>query len=306
MPEEVRPGTPVPDDDVGVINIPKDSVHPAMLAAPNAMHTLKRGEENVQVTTDQLIQMAQKGWNADALTQQAVEDSKGAARAIALQEDLAAAFDDDDVDAFRRVGASFGVDGAEVESIIQTAFSDDDDDEGAEDEDVLDSYNREATVTRSRQEQSGPINYAQLAPDLRRALKGVEQQRIGEIVEKALDSDESLSYNMSKHTTEGQAAIRSFVDEKIRGRLDSYGGDFGDGARILAEIIPEVRDHLQALGTPNTTGPMGLGHAPGGGDMEVYPKTQPDHVSSNEGDAYEQNILETIAWHQANAERGRS
>ncbi len=108
---------------------------------------------------------------------------------------------------------------------------------------------------------------------------------------------------MSAQTPEGKKAIRRFVDEKIGGRLDQYGGDFGDGTRILAEVLPEVREHLQALGTPGKRTNAGLGHAPGGGDTEIYPKQKPDHVPSTDGDRFDQNVLETIAYHQAQGER---
>jgi hypothetical protein len=106
-------------------------------------------------------------------------------------------------------------------------------------------------------------------------LREAERTRIEGIVGGALDKDEDIRYNMEAHSPEGRAAIRRFVDEKIRGRLDSdvYRGQFGDGTRILSEVIPEIRDHLKALGTPGKRTTTGLGQAPGGGDTEVYQTT---------------------------------
>ena len=201
-----------------------------------------------------------------------------------------------------------GEPGDQVERIAQKAFSTGEDDK--DDEDVVDSYFEEsskstskATATRSPSE--GPVDYSKLSPDVQRVLREAEKTRIDGIVQKALDKDEDIGYNMNAHSPEGRAAIRQYVDEKIRGRLDSFGGDFGDGARILAEVLPELREHLQALGTPGPRTHTSLGQAPGGGDTEVYPKQLPDHVPSTEGDAFEQNVLETMAYHQAQAERAK-
>ena len=96
----------------GTINIPIDSVPNELrdAAHPNEkqLHTLKRGEETIQVDTEELIRRAQKGWNADATTQAAAELQKTAAGALATQEDLEAA-KEGDIDAFRRIGIGMGL-----------------------------------------------------------------------------------------------------------------------------------------------------------------------------------------------------
>lgn len=301
--------TPVAEDD-STVQIPADQVHPALRDAPHPnqtqLHTLKRGDETVEVTTEELVQRAQKGWNADVLTQEAAQTRKDAAKAVAIQEDLEQVFKEGDIDAFRRIGAQMGVPGDQVEAIAQKTFGSQDNED---DVDVVNDYFEESSQagkqdTRSRSQK--PIDYSQLAPDVQRVVRRGESARIDEIVKGALDKDEFIAYNMDAYTPEGRAAIRSLVDEKIRGRLDSFGGDFGDGTRILAEVIPEVRDHLQALGTPGKRTNMGLGQAPGGGDSEVHPTKRPDHVPSTEGDAFEQNVLEDMQWAQAQAERGKA
>ncbi len=280
----------------------RDAPHPDQ----NRMHDLKKGDETVQVTTEQLVQMAQKGWNADSRTQQAAETAKENATAIAGWEDLKASLESDDPDAFRRAGLALGVPGDQVEDVVRRTFGD-------PDEDVLDEYNRELDENRTDQpsrsrtdsSRSGPVNVADLAPDLQRVLMLAEQTRIKEIVQNALDKDEELSYNIKNLSPEGRVAARALVDEKIRGRLPEFGGDFGDGTRILSEILPEIREHLKALSTPRS-GPMGLGHAPGGDGDGAYPTKKPDHVSSTEGDAHDQYVGKLLEFHQAQAEQGQA
>lgn len=294
------------EDDAGLINIPNSAVHPDQKNAgmPNMaqVHKVKINGNEKEVTTQQLIDMAQKAESADEKFQAAAALSRENADAINMQADVKALFEDGDMDAFRRLGLKMGVDPADVERITQETFNSEE-----SDEDVIETYEKELRENpASKPQKTGPIDYSQLSPDIQRALRTVETDRIEKIVTAALDNDEVVTYNMEQYDATGQAAIRAFVDDKVRGRLDAFGGDFGDGSRILADILPEVRDHLQALGRPRQTGPMGLGHAPGGGDMEVYPKTKPEHVSSTEGEAFEQNILETLAWEQAKAERNSS
>jgi len=301
--------TPGASDDSGLIQIPSSQVHPALANSP---HPDQSRTFNVQVNgrteqwgIDKLIAEAQQGAAGREKFQEAAEIRREASKAMALKEDMEMVFQDGDVDAFRRLGAAMGVSGNEVERIAQQTFSDDDDDD--DDDDAVESYNRQVQQGRNKvtQQDTGPVDYGRLSPDLQRVLRESERARIDGIVNLALDKDEIIGYNMKAHSPEGRAAIRGFVDEKIRGRLDQYGGDFGDGTRILAEILPEIRGHLQALGTPGSRTHAGLGHAPGGGDTEVYPKKMPDHVPSTDGDNFEQNILETMAYHQVQAERGR-
>jgi hypothetical protein len=256
------------------------------------------------VTTEQLIERAQKGQAAEERFQAAAKEAKENAAAIASHEDLRAVIMEGDIDALRRIGVAHGIPEDEIERIAARSMGG----EKESDENVVEQYDREiqGQGTRSREGEPGPVSYDRLAPDIQRALRNVEQGRMEKIVREAIDSDKDLAYNIGRHSTEGQSAIRAMVDEKIRGRLASYGGDFGDGTHILAEILPEVKAHLQALGIPGARGPVGLGQSPGGGDTEVYPRKKPDHVSSQEGDAFEQNILETLAYHQSKAEEGRS
>lgn len=310
---EGRPGTPLATDDSTTIQIPQDSVHPDIANAPHPDQTrlvdVTINGKQERWTMDKLITEAQTGAAGREKFQEAAEVRKENAKALAVEEDMKLVFEDNDVDAFRRIGAHYGVDGTRVEEIAKRTFGPQLEG-GDEDENVVDTYLGEVEKAPIKQgvrsRDTEPVDYSRLSPDIQRALRTVEKTRIDGIVKNALDRDETIAYNMTAQTSEGRLAIRQYVDEKIRGRLNSFDGDFGDGTRILAEVLPEIRSHLQALGTPGKRTPTGLGQAPGGGDTEVYPKSLPDHVSSTEGDAYEQNVLETMAYHQAQAERGKS
>ena len=291
------------------VNIPADQIPAALANAPHPDQTrtypvtINGRAENW--TLEKLTAEAQTGAAGREAFQEAADVRKGNAKALAIQEDLEMVFKDNDLDAFRRLGAQYGVPGDEVEKIAARAFSTED--EEAEDEEVVNSYLKEeaATVAEARSRSEGPVDYSKLSPDIQRALREVEKTRIDGIVKNALDNDEVIAYNIDAQTPDGRQAIRDYVDEKIRGRLSSFNGDFGDGSRILAEVLPEIKAHLQALGTPGKRTLTGLGHAPGGGDTEVYPTKKPDHVPSGEGDAFDQHILETMNFHQVQAERGK-
>jgi hypothetical protein len=303
-----------PADEAGLVNIPQDQVHPALANAPHPNQTQTYPVQiNGRVehwTLEKLTTEAQTGAAGREAFQDAAAQRKENAKALAIQEDMELVFKDGDLDAFRRIGAAYGIPGDEVEKIAANSFArpDDGDEDDEDDEDAVQSYLKDkaaADAAKTRSRRDGPVDYSRLSPDVQRVLRESEKTRIDGIVKNALDKDEIIAYNMDAQTPEGRVAIRDYVDEKIRGRLDSFNGDFGDGSRILADVLPEVRAHLQALGTPGKRTHAGLGHAPGGGDTEVYPTKLPDHVPSTEGDAFEQNILETMAYHQAQAERGK-
>ena len=145
-------------------------------------------------------------------------------------------------------------------------------------------------------------------PDLDETLQtvvvDVEQRRVDKIIQNALDSDEVLAYYMKSYDDKGQQAIRDMIDEKVRGRLDASDGSFGDGTRILQEIVPEVKKTLEAIGTPNRLTPqMGFGPSPGGQGANIYPTKQPDHVSSTEA-GFEEHIAETLQHNLFKATQG--
>lgn len=305
-----RPVAPVPDDGgAGLINIPHESVVPVMREAPhpsaNQVHNLMVNGRQVQMTTEQLYANVQKDLAGDEKLRTAAEQEKAAQTALAAEADLTALFKDGDPDAFRRLGAKYGVSGNEVEDIIDQYWADPEEEgtEGSREGDPVEARNEEVAAEKqpSRPRQVG---YDELSPDLQRALKIVEKSRIDEITKQALDKDEVVRYNMTNYTDVQRSVVQKLVAEKIKGRLDQSDGDFGDGSQILKEIVPEIREIIEAIGGPQRThGALNLGPSPGGGDNDVYPSKLPDHVSSSDG-GFEQNVLETMAFHQANAERG--
>lgn len=293
-----------PDDD-GVIQIPTASVPPPMANSPhpsqNDMFPAKINGQEVMLTREQAVAHLQKDMAGDEKLRQAADIQKEAASAIAQQADMRAVMEDGDPDALRRLGASMGIRGDEVEKIVEQFTEDDGLDE--DDEDVVAAFNQKKQVVQDNK----PIDYSRLSPDIQRIVRNAERTRIKEFVDIALDKDDVVSYNMNRLSDKGQETVRKLVDEKVRGRLDGIGGDFGDGSQILPEIVNEVRDlFTDALGSPERThGSMSLGSAPGADGTEIYPQKLPDHVSSSDGDAWTQNIMETIQFHHRNAEKGK-
>jgi hypothetical protein len=303
-------GHPADDSERGTIQIPNSQVHPALGESRHpdetTQYTVKVNGDERKVSAAELIEGYQKSTAAGEKFQEAAQLRGEAAKAIALQEDLQALVQGDQ-DAFRRIGAAMGANGEEVEAALRQSFGDPEDED---DEDVIERYYEDSRKSeprlRNSNPENGPIDYSRLTPDIQRVLREAESGRIDKIVDKALDSDEELSYNMSQYDEKGKAAIRTLLNEKIRGRLDEHGGDFGDGRRILAEVLPEVKGLLSQLGGRQGRPGVGLGASPGGGDTQVYPTKKPDYVPSTGGDDFEQHILDTLAFHQGQVERGRS
>jgi hypothetical protein len=258
---------------------------------------------------EQLVTAAQKGLAADSTFQAAAEKSKEAAKALQFQEDMQLVAESGDSDAFRRAGAALGIPGDKVEDSIRLideqygeeevntgdenqAFNQDDARRGSGRS--ADQWANELAQIKASIENK-QVGFEDISPDLQTALVHVEQERISKIVQKSLDTDEVLRYYMMNYEEKGQEAIRSMIDDKIRGRLDAADGQFGDGKQIMQEIIPEVRTLLQAIGTPERSTPqLGLGPAPGSQGSAIYPTKPPDHVSSTEP-GFEEHIVEALA-----------
>ena len=295
-------GSPMTRTD-GTIDIPISAVPDAIRNSPHPdqtrTYTLKRGDEEVQVTAEKLVEMAQKGWNADAVTQQARETIKEYEKDHGMADDLRAIIQSGDVDAFRRMGATMGIPGDEVEKAAVGIWGDGSD----EDEEETTPVRKTRQVTETQA--GGKVSFNQFPEEVQRLLLRAEKSRIDEIIDVALDSSDKVRYNLEQYDAKGQKAIRALVEEKVRGRLSATSGDFGDGSHILRDVLPEVEALLEALGSPRRQTPaLGMGHAPGGGDIEVYPKKAPDHVSSSDGN-FEQHILEKLAFNQGQIERSK-
>ncbi len=315
-------------DNTPVINIPSSAVPPQLANAPHPgqaqMTEIIVDGQRQLVTHAQMVELAQKGVSSGNRYQEASVKSREAEEAIAFKSDMDLLAETGDISAFRRAGAHMGLTGDEVEEAARIVYAqmegDDDDGEEAFDENTLyeDPPQRGGRVTpdqrirlleleiqKMKAGQGASTKFGDLDESLQTVVVTVEQDRVNKIIQNSLDSDEVLRYYMSSLDPKGQQAVRNMVDEKVRGRLDASDGQFGDGTRILREIIPEVREHLEALGTPSRSTPqMGLGPAPGGtGGANIYPTKEPDHVPSTES-GFEEHIQETLNYNQFKANQG--
>ena len=321
---------PMPQDQSDnnpVVNIPASAVPPQLANAPHPYEQqlteiIVDGEKQT-VSHAKLVELAQKGVSSASRFQEASAKSKEAESAIALKSDLEILAETGDISAFRRAGASMGLTGDEVEEAARIVYesmgegpnsqsspgkdqSNDENDDGSAGGSVAQRVAAlEAALTKTTAIlENKRTNFGDLDESLQVVVTDVEQARVDKIIQKALDSDEIMSYHMKTHDTNGQRAIRDMIDEKVRGRLDASDGKFGNGIQILREVIPEVKTTLEALGTLNRTTPqMGLGPAPGGQGAEIYPTKQPDHVSSTESN-FEEHISETLAHNMFKAGQG--
>lgn len=319
------------DDNTPVVNIPPGAVPPQIMAAPHPEDTrltelVTDGRKEI-VTQSELIRRAQKGGSADNRYQEAAAKSKETEAAIAFKADMDLLAETGDVGAFRRAGASMGLTGDEVEEAARIVYESMDDDKEASP--GKDQFNEndlyepkqapgeqgsmvqrmafleaELAKTKALLTGTGRTGFSDLDPALQTVVVDVEQRRVNKIIQNALDSDEVIAYYMKSYDEKGQQAIRDMLDEKVRGRLDASDGSFGDGTRIMREVIPEVKATLEALGTPNRLTPqMGFGPSPGGQGANIYPTKRPDHVSSTEA-GFEEHIAEMLQHNMFKATQG--
>jgi len=296
------------------IDIPAQSVPPGTHIPPAQVHeragaTLKVHGEEKAVSYEELISHAQKGLAADENFQAAAEKSKDAETAIQFQEDMRLVTESGDINAFRRAGAALGMPGDKIEQTaqyIEAQFeragvnyvnpeSPDESPAGSRPESgkTAAEWAKELAALKAQVE-GKQVGFGDLTGDLQTALVNVEEERISQIVEKALDSDPTLSYYMNSYGDKGKTAVRGVIDEKIRGRLDASDGRFGDGAKIMNVILPEVKTLLEAIGPPERSTPqMGLGPAPGGQGPNIHPLKAPEHVSSKDS-GFEEHIGEVL------------
>ncbi len=319
-------------DNTPVVNIPASAVPPQLANAPHPYETqlteiIVDGEKQT-VSHAKLVELAQKGVSSASRFQEASAKNKEAESAIALKADLEILAETGDISAFRRAGASMGLTGDEVEEAARIVYESMGENPDSPSSPGEGQFNNDSPYDgQASRGQEGSIaqriaaleaalskttatlenkrtNFGDLDESLQVVVTDVEQARVNKIIQKALDSDEIMSYHMKTHDTNGQRAIRDMIDEKVRGRLDASDGRFGNGIQILREVIPEVKTTLEALGTLNRTTPqMGLGPAPGGQGAEIYPTKQPDHVSSTDP-GFEEHVGETLAHNMFKAQQG--
>ena len=320
---------PIQNDSEGppVINIPASAVPPQINATPHPYEKevtklVIDGNERLVSHTD-LVALAQQGASSHSRFQEASAKSKEADSAISFKADMDLLAETGDISAFRRAGAAMGMTGDEVEEAAALVFEAEDglspDETGVG---VVPQYANPAqggtpmeqriaaleaalNKTTALLEARGRTKFGDLDETLQTVVVDVEQSRVDKIIQKGLDSDEVLSYYMTALDAKGQEAIRGLIDDKVRGRLDASDGKFGDGARILREVLPEVRSTVEALGTSNRTTPqMGLGPAPGGqGEADIYPRKRPDHVPSTEP-GFEESIAQELAYNMFKGHTG--
>jgi hypothetical protein len=301
------------------LSVPASAVPHVLREAevPKRAFTIKVYGEEKRISEDELVKLAQKGAAADHKFQEVAAQLKEAGRDKAIVEDLRKMMENGDMEAFRRVGAAFNIPGNQVEEtaesikdyleIVQSDGEEDDEADPTQDVGAQTALARRLTdlETALKQISTGEVKYGKLAPDVQRALRIVESERIDKNIRAALDKDETISYYMKVFDESGQQAVRKLVDTLVKTKLKAAGGDFGDdGAEIFKDVLPLVRETVEGVAkAQRAIPPMGFGPSPGGGnDVDVYPRKKPQYVPSGKP-GFEQNILDEMAYHLANASK---
>lgn len=294
MADEIKDGaiTPADSKDV-VIKVPDGASPPGMGtgSSPSKTYEAVVYGKKVELTEADLIREAQKGLAANQRFQEASRMLEEAKAAKSVHEDLHRVLEEGDINAFRRVAESMGLDRSQVEEAADIVWQQINGDTEEEEEEE---------TPRGRQEAPRKLSFGDLDEETQEVLVGVAADRINKSIKGALDNDEIIGYYLKQAGDKQRDAIVKMANREVKGRLTASGGNLKNIPGILKEVIPIVKETIEAFGIERSTPQMGLGPAPAGGP-DVYPKQQPKYVSSRDS-GFEQHILETLAFNLRNGE----
>lgn len=287
----------------------------------------KRFDLSIPEQRSEYTKFAQKGVAADTKFQEAADTAKGAEAAVAMQKAFNSLLQDGDLEALQAIGQQYGIPKGEIDTIIQEAR----DSQAISEMPDFTTHEKSGLVSNDptkrqgqgqgqgqppeiddrivkgfqdvfkalgdiKESQAKPIDFGSLTDDMKRVVAPLEDSRINGIIEKVLDKDPELGYTMKNSPGNRRAAVLKLVREKCDGRLSQHNGDFGDGTRILSEVLPEIKVFIKNYDTPSdpTTPSMGIGPSPNQSSAGLYPGSKdPDPVSSKDP-AFDRHIGDCI------------
>ena len=248
--------------------------------------------ELAALSQEDLVKAAQTGLNTDVLLADAAKERKTNESARQFQDDMQLVTDTGDTAAFRRAAASLGMPGDRVEDAIrkvdatvgteplpgQPPAQDPAGPSAAQEWQAKIAEVKEVISNRK-------VDVNNLSPDLQELMASLEDRRVNEIIQNALDKDEHFRYYMGESDQPGQEAIRGMVRHQCEQYLAQHTSDgyFGDGQAALRDALPTVKSTLQALKVgQQTTPPLGIGSAPGSGlgaeGLNLPPNKPPERI----------------------------
>lgn len=262
---------------------PAPAADPAPSSAPPQTYPVTIDGKVQQLTLDELTKHAQKGIAADARFQEAARIREEAARDQKLAQSIRQLRKGFDEDTFREVATGVGMTAEEIEATIAELTGQ--------------SKTPAAANPQGVGNPSPPrkVKFSELDKELQDWMVEEEKQRQERDLRKAIESDQVLGY----HTGKRPDSMKSLLDlgkKVLRRRVAETGGQVASKARLIEEVVGEIRSTLTEFGTIlGSTPTTGLGPATSNDGSDIYPTKLPDRVSVVSPE-YEENLSTRLSY----------
>jgi len=178
----------------------------------------------------------------------------------------------------------------------ETGTPDDPDDD---DDDDADMAIDDSSVSRK-----GPVRYSEVEPGMQKAIAAVHNHMMEESVKQALDSDESLSYNMKVLGAKARESVVSILKDQMERQIEAEGDNFDyNWARVaqaaLKKAVPIVAPFFE-----RPTPVAGMGPGRGSDSFVAQPAKEPTRVPAYaDAEDYAAYIAQKMAFNASAAER---
>lgn len=189
-----------------------------------------------------------------------------------------------------------GADAAEAAAADDDYLDDDGDPEGV----------MQVGASSESVEPRGPVRYADMGKGEQRALAAVHHHMMEEAVDKALDSNQDLSYNMEQAGKGARASVVSFVKDAMERQIAKEGDGFDyDWNRVAKIAFAQAAPRLAPFFEPRTPrAGMGPGEGSGIAQMATRTPVEPQRIPAYaSAEDYAQYLTERMQYNAAMAEQ---
>lgn len=171
-----------------------------------------------------------------------------------------------------------------------------------DDEEVDDDADME--IDDSSVSRRSPVRYSEVEPGMQKAIAAVHNHMMEESVKKALDSDETLSYNMKVLGPKARESVVSILKDQMERQIESEGDAFDYNWARVAQAAMKKAGPLVAPFFERPTPSAGMGPGSGSDNFVAQPMKEPERIPAYaDGEDYAAYIARKMAYNAQLAER---
>ena len=150
----------------------------------------------------------------------------------------------------------------------------------------------------------GPVRYSEVEPGMQKAIAAVHNHMMEESVRKALDSDETLSYNMKVLGPKARESVVSILKDQMERQIESEGDAFDYNWARVAQAAMAKAGPIVAPFFERPTPKAGMGPGSGFDNAVARPMKEPERVPAYaDGEDYAAYIARKMVYNAQMAER---